>query len=136
MEILLQIVATCFFVLMGIVLVITIVDGIIYAIHPKSDRIFSIFIYCIAEQSYFRLYYKTKKIDYIFVYGKYNRHYYFVGLDGIYRLKKPLCKLQKIQDGDLQKDEKAFISNMIKDRIAKVTENKDLLESFISKYDK
>ena len=135
-RLLITVLLTVFFILMSIFLIVAIVDGILYAIHPKSDRIFSIFVYCNAERPYFTLYYKMKKIDDLFVYGKYKRHYYFVGKDGIYKLKNCLIRISKVQEDELQKDEKDFISDMIKERIAKVKDSKDLLESFISKYEK
>lgn len=135
MKDLLAFLISCFFLLMCFFLVILITKGIFYIIYQKSDKIhFSLFWYCNVEQSYFTLHYKKEKIDDIFVYGKYKGVYYLVGTDGIYKLKK--YRINKIQKSELPEEEKNFINNMIKDRIDKILNTKEKLDSFLYKYNK
>lgn len=133
MKELLAVFITCFFLLMCILIVILIIKGIFYIIYQKSDKIhFSLFLYCNIEPLYFTLMYKNKKIDDIFVYGKYKRRRYFVGTDGIYTLKKH--RINKIQEYELQDEERSFIYDMIKDRLDKVENTKKVIDSFLNKY--
>ena len=133
MKELLAVLISCFFLLMCILLVILIIKGIFFIIYQKSDKIhFTLFLSCTVGQSYFTLNYKKRKIDDIFVYGKYKRVYYLVGIDGIYKIKK--FRINKIQKNELQEGEKNFVNDMIKERIDKVLNAKELMDSFLYKY--
>lgn len=129
----LALVIITFGIVMIIFMCIAIISGIFYCIYQKSNKkYFNIFLHFSDEQLYFTLHYKKKKIDDIFVYGKYKGHYYFVGMNGIYKLKK--LRINKIQENELQGDENNFIFFMIKERMGMMKNNKDVIDSFISKY--
>ena len=130
----LTIVLTCFFVLMNIWLLVAIIQGVLYAIYQKTDRIYlSVSARCYITGCYFTLEYKGKEIDKVFAYTKQKRYSYVLGLNGIYKIKGN--RLETIDVSKLQMSEAAIIEQMKKESHARAMKDQALLQLYLADND-
>ena len=127
----LTIVLICFFALMNIWLLLAIVQGVLYAIYQKTDRIYiSAFVRCYITGSYFTLECKGKEIDKVFAYTKHKGYSYVLGLNGIYKIKG--TRLEMIDEAKLQIGEVAIIGQMKEESYARAMKDQALLQLYLA----
>lgn len=127
----LAIILICFFMLMNIWLLVAIIQGLLYAIYQKTDRIYlSTSARCYITGCYFTLEYKGKEIDKAFAYTKQKRYCYVLGLNGIYKIKGN--RLETIDVSNLQISEAVIIEQMKKESHARVLKDQALMQLYLA----
>ena len=134
MKLVLSIVLICFFALMSIWLFVAIVQGVMYIIYQRTDRIYlSRSARCHSKECYFTLEFNGEEIDKVFAYTKINKSYYVLGIDVIYKIKGN--RLETVDVSSLQREEASIIKQMKKACYAKVIKDQELLQLFLADKD-